>query len=292
MRLAAALLLALAGAARAEVIERRLGPFELKGRTGLMAGPEAVVEQRFEKPGYITAFSASLKDKDLRSRDHEGLHCHSSLDSGQLSQRFARQGLRAEESRLVLNEGLGELRFPEGFGLPVAAGRAYALQGMLEDDDGTRSGSYTVDYRIELAPAEPRLKALTGLLVLIRSTAEAAAHAHCDSSVWSVPPGRHSYEKPFTMPYGARVHLIAAHLHRYVRALEIVEAATGKPAYRAEVALNAQGYPLEVPVYSSAEGLPLRKGARYLFRVVYDNPTAADSPGAGALRLYLREDPS
>jgi hypothetical protein len=289
---AAAALLALSAAARAETIEKTLGPFVLKGKAPVMAGPEAATEVRFAHAGFVTGFSARILDSRFKPRDHEGLHCHSALtanDSARSRQRYKGSGLVAESARFVLNEGLGDIRLPDGFGVPVDSVTAYSLNGMLEDDEGLLGGIYTVKYRVEEAPADPPLKALTGLMLLVRRDAPASAHL-CDTSVWPVPPGLHEYDQPFTMPYTARVHLIAAHLHRFVREISIRDEASGETVYKAAVELNATGYPQSVPVYSSAEGLPLRGGSRYTFRVVYDNPTSSDSVGAGALRLYVRED--
>ncbi len=290
IRAAAALLLALAGAARAEVVERVLGPLTLEGRALAMEGPHAKTEFRFERPGFVTAFSASVLDASGAARDHDGLHCHSSFSDpagvGPARTRFMPQGLIAEDARIVLNEGLGEVRFPDGFGVPVSTGKSYALEAMLEDEDGDQNGVYTVRYRVEVAPSTAPLKALTGLMVLIRR-GEPGQHA-CDNAVWPVPPGRHAFEKPFRMPYDARIHLVATHAHRHLAELSILDVATGKALYRSTAQPGPRGYPRQVPVYSSAEGIPVKKGGRYLFRIVYDNPTKASSLGAGGMRLYVR----
>ncbi|MFI5363800.1 MAG: hypothetical protein ACHQ49_17705 [Elusimicrobiota bacterium] len=291
---AAVLTVALSASARGETITSVLGPVELKGVHTAMDGPSAAVIKKFDRPGWITAFSVHLLDAEKRSADHDGVHCHSILDSksepDEARMRYRSLGLSVENPHLLLSEGQTGIRFPDGFGVAVDTVSTYDLGGMLQNEDGSKEGAYTFEYKLEFADARttPPLKPLTVLVVKIRDGSAPGA-PHCGSVVWDVPPGRHSYEKSFEMPYASRVRYISTHVHRYIEKIELLDERTGKDLYQTRIALDDRGYPKETPSYSSAEGLPLEAGGRYVFKLTYDN--RLDHPVAAMGMMLLYESP-
>ncbi|MFI5349403.1 MAG: hypothetical protein ACHQ2Z_07660 [Elusimicrobiota bacterium] len=290
-RIATILTAAFCASARGETITRAVGPLELKGVQTAMSGPSANITQKFDRPGWITAFSVRVMDANKNPAEHEGVHCHSVLDN--LSEpiedrtRYRSLGLSVENPHLLLAEGQTEIRFPEGFGVAVDSVTSYDLGSMLQNEDGTKDGSYSFEYKLEFTGAgeKPPLKPLTVFVVKIRDGA-GPGDPHCGSPVWDAPPGRHVFEKAFEMPCAAQVRVISTHVHRYIRTIELLEEKTGKTVYQTPVELDARGYPKEIPTYSSAGGLPLEAGRRYVFRLTYDNPLKHPIAAMGMMLLY------
>jgi hypothetical protein len=296
-RLAAAVsALLLARAARAETVVRTIGPLKLEGRSKAMEGPQADQSFRFPHSGFVTAHSVRILDAAGGVHTDDGIHCHSiffrdddrgdSSGAGGLRER----GLLSEPSRLGLSENQNEIAFPAGFGVFVDTASSYDIGGQLVDVDGTRNGTYTMEYRFELAPASPPLKALTGYLVKMQSAMDAEGHACGPNNTFFVPPGRHSYQKEFSFPRAVRLHYVSTHVHRHAVLIELVDAASGKALVSAPVRFAPDGSLTDSPVYSSAEGLVLKKDAKYLFRLTYDNPLAEPIDAMGNMRLFVAEE--
>ncbi len=281
-------------AAAGETVTRTVGPLELEGRTEAMNGPQASDSFRFERAGFITAHSVDIRDATGASRLADGLHCHSVFrresSDDSVPVRPGDRSLLSEPVRLATSDNQSEIRFPAGFGVYVDSAAAYAVSGMLVDAEGSHAGAYTMTYRFELAPAEPPLKRLRGLLVKMLKPVDERGHECGHGLSWDVPPGRHVYEKAFVMPETARVHYISSHVHAHAREVSLVEAKGGKVLHRAPIRLGGRGQPLDSPLYSNADGLVLRKGERYVFRLAYDNPGAKPIDAMGNLRLYVRDD--
>jgi hypothetical protein len=293
MSAALALGLALAAGAGAETLTRTIGPVVLEGPSSPFEGPEASATLRFERPGYVTALSVEVLDDAGRSHDHEGLNCHSLFDSAGLEPRDAsgagaRSGVTAEPDRFGLSDNQTRISFPAGFGVKVGPESPYRLSGQLQNPGGRHDGRYSLKYSFELAPAGEKLRELTGLLVKIKrgEGADASPHDCGPMSLWMVPPGRHEYHRAFKMPYDARLHYVSTHVH--ARAVEVsMLDSRGRALLSAPVRHNAAGELDLTPVYSSAEGLALRKGESYTFSLVYDNPGPGPVDAMGNLRLWV-----
>jgi hypothetical protein len=283
--------LLLASAAAGETVVRELGPLKLEGPTKPMEGPQADGAVHFDHAGYITAHRVDILDAAGRSRVRDGLHCHSIFHREGGDDSVALPGaayLRSEPVRLGTSDNQAEILFPAGFGVYVDSSTPYGVSGMLTDPEGAHGGEYRMRYTFELAPADPPLKRLRGLLVKIPGHAMPDGKECGHAGEWMVPSGRHVYETAFTMPETARVHYMSAHVHAHARELALVDP-RGRVLHRAPVVLGERGQPVDSPLYSSAEGLLLRKGARYVFRVVYENPGAAPIDAMANLRLFVED---
>lgn len=264
----------------------------MKGRQKQMVGPESVTEHQFHKAGWITAFSAHVVDAKGARRDGDDVFCHTALSVPQDLEhlhRYHQSGVLAESIHAALGDGQNEIRFPEGYGIPVSSGGAYELESVLHSDDESHDGEYRFETSLTTVDADSgkKLKDLSDLVVAVNGAGTYMCH---DTAAFDVPPGRHTYEKEFTMPVDASVHYILMHAHRYAREAVVLDKETGKELYRGQVALKENGYPSALPFYSSAEGFRMRKGRKYLFRLVEDNPSKQAIDGMAVMRLYIHQD--
>jgi hypothetical protein len=111
---------------------------------------------------------------------------------------------------------------------------------------------------------------------------------------WVVHPGREvnrtSVDAMLQLSEDTVVHAIAVHLHPFAESLELVDATERRSVWKSE-AKNSEGrIGLDrVETYSSAEGLPLRRGHRYELVSTYDNTTSEDQDSMAVMYLYVED---
>jgi hypothetical protein len=290
-RLAAAALLfvALGVPARAETTTDVSPPLALKGVQKQMQGPTTSADRVFHKAGWITAFSVHVVDGKGRDRDHDHVFCHTAVE-GTVNADYP-DNVRLEGLHLTLGDGQNEIRFPEGFGIPVESSTSYRVVSMLHSDDPAMDGVFSFATRMETADAGngAALKALSDVEVSVKGDGGRDCHG---IPALEILPGRHSFEKEFVMPLSGRVHYIQTHMHRYAEEVALEDRATGKILYRGVVKQDPAHYPEELPRYSSVEGFPIEKGRRYVVRLTSFNPTDETDEGMALMRIYVHADSS
>jgi hypothetical protein len=290
MRSLALTALLLAAPAAGGEIRRQVGPVQLRGIQPEMHGPVGTDEVSFPEPGWIKGYSVHVRDARGESADELGILCHTVFrdpSSASASRSPLIDGARTIGVLLTSTEGAADVRLPAGFGLAVDTVTRYSFDGALQSQYGPKDGDYTFEVRYDFQPftEEPALKALTVMRVEAQTT-----HKGYYASQWKVPPGRHTYEGEFGTASDLAVHLIDFHLHRFVTKLELLDVASGRALYSAELKKGRDGYPIR-PVYSSVDGFPLKKGARYRFRVDYDNTTDVADLTMAQMFLFVSGSP-
>ena len=120
---------------------------------------------------------------------------------------------------------------------------------------------------------------------------------------WTVPPGRQVNASDITwfmqLPYDAKVHYAAFHLHPFAESISIRDTTTGTIVMKASAKNPETGIGLtHVDTFASVEGLTLYRNHKYDLVSVYNNTTKknADSMASAFLCLsdpeFVRPDPA
>ena len=112
---------------------------------------------------------------------------------------------------------------------------------------------------------------------------------------WVVPPGKQVNTNDVTwfmnLPYDAKLHYAAVHLHPYAQSLTLRDATSGTVVFKAE-AKNPKGrIGLDrVDAFISLAGVPIYKEHKYELISVYNNPTKQNADSMASMFLAL-DDP-
>lgn len=261
------------GAVRTEV----LGPIRLSGVQRPMSGPKAEREITFERAGWIRRVSLRLLDARRAPLPDERLLCHAGFAPPAAQ--------RALKPTLIVNEGLRESSFPEGYGLRVERGDSYLLDAMLQSRSAETDGDYYAEFSIELAEPGVELKPLAKFHHYLSPQGSPAAR-RISPMAWWVPPGRHEYAQVVSFPVDARIRFIAIHLHRFAKSVRLEDLGAGKVLFEGNTVQDAEGQLLRTPTLTSAEGIPVRREGRYRWSVVYDNPLEERALAMATFHMY------
>jgi hypothetical protein len=245
-----------------------------------MIGPSTKRTVRFSRPGWVRGMRVRLSDASGASADGRGILCHAYLRNTEtnIGRDLKGYGVRQTSFSLGSDEDDEDVELPPGFGLAVDTGAVYEFDATLQSGDLKNNGTYSVKADYDFIPAdgpEPA-RTLEGFRVAFVSDRGRLE--------WTVPPGRHAYDFEFGLP-DYDVHGITFHLHPYVTGVEVVEKGTGRVLYRGTVEPRANGYG-KSPRFWSAEGLPLSRGKRYVFRVEYGNSSGKPQETMAIMWLY------
>ena len=288
-------------------------PIRIDGLVTAMAGPSARVTMDWSGVDWVTAFKSEVVDADSGDTLGGEYFCHSQIQ------------LPSSKRLMVTATGTDEIRFPEGFGMPVGQiiselppeQQGLSLLGMvLNNHDATIDRNAKVRGRIEyFRDADlgdpPRLKKLYRVSVKvevepivgadpsIRPTAdEAGAATHCATvggarAHWYVPPGSQLTRKRHTnlLPAKAQVHYATAHLHNHGIYVLLRDVATGEVLWRAEPVYEKDRAQIErIPVYSSARGFSMDPSREYEIEALYDNTSDRPVDAMAQVDLYYRPE--
>jgi len=111
---------------------------------------------------------------------------------------------------------------------------------------------------------------------------------------WVVKPGkevnRTNVTKFLNLPYDTTVYYIATHLHPFAQSLTLNDLTTGEQVYQSTVRNSADRIAIEeVDVYSSFDGIDLKKDHEYELVSVYDNTSGHDVDSMAVLYFYARD---
>lgn len=285
------------GFCHARIWTQEIGPLELQGEHMPMHGPYITKSIQFNHPVWIRGISVDLLDEKKQVQRDDGVFCHSSIIMPPASPLEHGQ-------RFALSEGLRELVFPEGYGLPMSAHVQYVLESMLQSDSASTDKEYYFRVTMDLADrgTHPLLKGLA----LYRGFVDPSdpkdnpqippswQQGWEKTYHWWVPPGKHEYVRRFRLPVNGTIHYISFHVHKYATRVRFRKISPGKPGEAMEKVLFSDkitsgdhGRLLKVPVYSSVEGIPVRKDSLYEFAVAYDNVSGAKISGMGIINLFV-----
>ncbi|HXT00022.1 MAG TPA: hypothetical protein VN915_05070 [Elusimicrobiota bacterium] len=260
------------------VILLNVGPVALHGTFAPMAGPHKRLHIRFNHPGWLRGYSVHILDDKGKVADDRDIFCHATIREGEPAN-MPGNGIYFDKLHLILEQGRTEMHFPDGYGVRVDSTTDYSLEARLQSRDAANDGIYSFQVRLEVAYEDDGAppKDLQVLYIPING----------EDEDWTMPPGENELRHEFTMPYSGTIHLAEFHIHEYVKKLSLFDAASKRTLYESPVANDAKGYPLSIPTYESAEGIPVAAGKRYEFVLAYSNPTNRSYHSMGIMRLFV-----
>jgi hypothetical protein len=282
----AALALALSGPrAAAEHVEQVVDhPVRLTGLHLPMTGPAVNYKFHFARPGWVRSLRVDVTDEKGASASGRGILCHTVLRSAEQGPgvELPAYGLSETPISLSTDENGAAIELPDGFGLRVDTSTEYHFQGRLQSSDVKNDGLYTFKIAYDFVPEgeSAPLKTLKSFRVLLDRQKDPLPDGQ-----WPLTPGRHSFSYGFGSPDDLDVHLLSFHFHQYATAVELIDAKSGKVLYHGDATPRPDGFSSR-PFYSSAEGFPLTKDARYIFRGFFDNTSQLPQKTMAVMWIY------
>lgn len=231
---------------------------------------------------WIRGYKAVMVGADGETAMPQDFMCHSNLDLADVTAHAERMGQRAiMNGRLfTLSQGQFEIRFPEGFGIPLMSDEVLHLTTQVLNLNDASGKPVQVRHKVSLdyvrdrdleAPLKPLLSGSAyGLASLggddpyfgmempdpnkhgpgCLAAPAASDHTYRDhrgrqfTGHWVVPPGRQENRTLVTrlmdLPYDTTVHCIAVHLHPFAESLELRDLTTGETIFKSR-ARNFEG---------------------------------------------------
>lgn len=262
--------------------------------------------------------------------------CHMNLDTDRAFRAKAFPEAKASETErlLCLTQGLDSITFPPGFGLPVASDEPWRI--VMQAANRTSSGSRLVKHKLTFYFIKDSelirpLKALTWSVpyisvVVDRDTraaqeTEKTNHPHCgisssgvtapnggEGSVWTdnigrkvsahwvVPPGKHNYVNPVTVPeFGDKdrtIHLAWAHIHPLCTEFSLSSCADSKKVFEGKATTSTKNGLLlkKIDCISDAKGILLKGGKNYQLQATYDNTTGEAQDSMVSCGIFFADE--
>lgn len=301
-----------------------------------MMGPSARAIVRLGKPGppellWITGYRTRITRPDGSEAGSAEFMCHSNLGIANLParRRILASSALATPRIFTLSQGQMEVRFPDGFGIPVVSGAPLTLDTMvlnLNPQPGPLEVVHetTVDYvrDADASDMQPLFQAAAQGMVSVSGDEPYYGVESPDPEVhgegcmvgmpaageepfrdpqgrefaahWVVPPGRQTNRTLVTnwmaVPFDTTVHYIAVHVHPFAESLTLRDLDTGEVVFESRMRQSDGRIGLDhVDSFSSAEGIPIYAGHEYELVSVYDNPTDEAQDAMAIMFLYLRD---
>ena len=280
---------------------------------------------------WITGYRAVMVDAEGDDPLPQEFMCHANLNLDMDTHR-ARFGWKKTASRrlFTLSQGQSEVRFPPGFGIPIASDEKITVEMQVlnlnvEGDPFTVRHKVTVEYVRDADLTQPMkplfMKAATGLVSLGDERAHyqvadadpeqhgegcmvgeraagkvwTDAHGQEFSGHWVVKPGREENHTLVTeslkLPFDTTVHYIAAHVHPFAESIELRDLTAGKTIFASKAHNFADRIGLsQVEYYSSVEGLPVYADHEYELVSIYDNTSGESQDSMAVLFIYALDE--
>jgi hypothetical protein len=299
-----------------------------------MKGPKSTQEVYLSKSGrpellWITGYKTVMVGADGKTPMSQEFICHSNLDLDIITHRdlFGWRKNNSNTRLFTLSQGQAEIKFPEGFGIPILSTEPLELTTQVLNLNDTNS-QFKVRHKITLTyipdrklniPMKPLmvlhafgLKLLEGkdgyfnvghasrdehgAGCLIGENAGTKVYRDFFNRIftghWVVKPGRevnHTLAtRMLVVPYDTTVHYIAVHLHPFAESLELKDLTTGETVYKSNVIGAKDRIGIEnVDYFSSEEGIPLFKDHEYEIISVYNNTSDDDQDSMAVMFLYV-----
>jgi hypothetical protein len=282
-----------------------IGPLKIDKIYRSMDGPFDRVPFDPADVGWITRFSTEVIERSSGDPVGEEFFCHSQLQLDNLTR------------LLVTATGIAELRFPEGFAMPLAniltgvpqEWRGLSLLGMVlnnhePDSDRNVNVRVTLDYLSPDDPASRKLKKLfkveiplvadDGTVVTGDPPREVELEAYKGiRGHWIVPPGRYAVRQVHRqiVPIASTVHYAVVHLHNHGISMRLTDATEGRLLWETRTVYESDRVQIaEIPVYSSTEGFRIYPDHDYEIEAIYDNTSESPVDAMAAIYLYYNPD--
>jgi hypothetical protein len=311
-----------------QIYRSMMGP---KGQEQVLVSEEAEPELL-----WITGFDAEIVDEATDEPVSPEFMCHANLGFGQMPRhrelfQLDRDGRRRGRIRLfTLSQGQMDVKFPPGFGVPVASNELLTIDTQIlnlnpVEQASTVKHKTTIDYvrdRDLSKPMKPLFQKAAQGLVLVEgkdayydvAKGDPAKHGPgCDVGVraggkfitdnfgrkfaahWEVEPGIEENRTLVTqwmdIPFDTTVHYIAVHLHPFAASLELRDLTTNSSVYKSLATPPPSGIGLaHVESFSSEEGIPIYKDHEYELVSVYDNTTSETQDSMAIMFLYMLDE--
>ena len=277
---------------------------------------------------WITGYSAVMVDADAKEQLPQEFMCHANLNIDMKAHRERFKWKKNASRRLfTLSQGQYTVRFPPGFGIPVASDEEISVEMQVlnlneEGEPFQVRHKVTVEYvrDVELTkPMKPLfMKAATGLVSLGDDKAHynvdspdpeehgegcmvgerAAGNVRTDkhgqefSGHWVVKPGREENHTLVTswlnLPFDTSVHYIAAHVHPFAESIELRDLTSGKTVFKSTAHNFSDRIGLDkVEYYSSVEGFEIYEDHEYELVSKYNNTSGEEQDSMAVLFLYV-----
>lgn len=298
-----------------------------------MQGPQSTQQVRLDASPlpellWITGYRAVMVGADGASPMSQEFMCHSNLDIDMKIHRRLFGWQKFPSNRLfTLSQGQFEIRFPEGFGIPVLSTEPLSLTTQVLNHN-VEGRTFRVRHKVAIdyvrdadapRPMKPLYMSAANGLVLVEGeggyygvehpsedehgsgclTGKPAMGRLLDdrfgrkfSGHWVVPPGRQENRTLVTewlnLPFDTTIHYVAVHLHPFAESLELRDLTTGDVIFRSRARGPKDRIGLDhVDFLSSAEGVPVYKDHQYELVSVYDNTSGVDQDSMAVMYVYL-----
>ena len=290
-----------------------------------MDGPQAMINLDMNPDStvvrFITGFKAEVMRKGTDMHNNDFL-CHTNIDffNGVHYKNLALpKRINSQYPRLgTLSNGINHLAFPPGFGFPVAGNDKFIIASRTLNHN-IENPFFQVKHHIDfdLAPEGVMLKPLVPkALVLLQDFDRDAPYDSekndpklCTpidlknhsfpnaqgvrfAAHWVLPKGKHQYEFDVTyqlkIDQDATIHAMAAHLHPNAESFTLFDKTMGRVVYTFNCENYADKIGLKnVPVYSSADGIPIYKDHEYSLQLMTNNSKEGFRDMMAVLFIYL-----
>lgn len=274
---------------------------------------------------WITAMSADVVTPDLTPLPVE-FFCHANLDYDPQAHRNLFKTARVTSARLfTLSQGHEEMRFPDGFGIPVRTDEPLSLTTQVLSNNGVESAKHVrVRIRVHyVRNGERPMRALylTSAIGVVSTDGHTGHYGMHDnhqmgastagvaksqfeyrdtlgqkfSGHWVVPPGKHTVKTVVTnwmnLDSDTRVHYIGVHVHPFAQRIVLRNMTTGGDVFVSRITpLEGRIGISKVTDLSSTTGVRLNAGHNYELIADYDNPTSGPVDAMAVLFLYVRDN--
>jgi hypothetical protein len=298
-----------------------------------MQGPQSTQEVRLDPSPlpellWITGYRAVMVGEDGSAPMPQEFMCHSNLDIDMKRHRVLFGWKKFPSSRLfTLSQGQFEIRFPDGFGIPVLSTEPLSLTTQVLNHN-VEGRTFQVRHKVAIdyvrdsdaeRPMKPLyMSAANGLVLVEGDTGHYGVEHPTEeehgsgclvgqpamgrvqedefgrkfSGHWVVPPGRQENRTLVTewmnLRFDTTVHYIAVHLHPFAESLELRDLTSGTTIFKSRARGPADRIGLDhVDAFASAEGVPVYKDHQYELVSVYENTSGVEQDSMAVMYLYL-----
>ncbi len=291
-----------------------------------MDGPQAILNLDLNPEDndlkWITGFKAEVYREGTTEHNNDFL-CHTNIDffnGVHYKNLKLPKRINSQYPRLgTLSNGINELKFPEGFGFPVAGKDAFIIASRTLNHN-IEGAFFKVKHKIEFTTenAEVHLKPLVPkALVLLQDfdrdnpdnpepsddpnlclPLDLKNHSFPNedgvrfAAHWVLPKGEHLYK--FDVSYQLQlnedtmIHAMAAHLHPDAQKFTLYDLTEDKEVYTIACENYDDKIGLKnVATYSSAEGIPIYADHDYELQLLTHNPSDGFRDMMAVLFIYV-----
>ena len=255
----------------ASEVEFSTGFVELEPGSLAFHLPRAMRNLQFSEPVWVIGYKTGIVDGGS-GPPRDNYLCHTFLADERVMQR------EDQELKGIYSDAFTpEVRLPDGYGIPLAAGERLHWMPMFNNrgEEPARVAMKVVLTRDSGEGLEIALE--TG----VRDSAQRRGAAPVFRSAGAPREASH-FQSPFT----GSIHFLGTHLHPYGVSVELYNVTRGEQVWKGARENTVSG---PMPVYAEARGYAVRQGETYRITAVYKNPTCAKIDAmAGLFMLYSR----